>query len=91
VGPVRSGPRRTCVGCGEAADPGALRRLRLDGARVVLDARGGLGGRGAWLHPGTGCLARAVKRRAFARAFRAAVEVDEAALRVQLTDSSDRD
>jgi hypothetical protein len=32
-----------------------------------------------------------VKRRAFVKALRAAVEVDEAALRVLLTDSSDRD
>jgi len=32
-----------------------------------------------------------VKRRVFARAFRSAVEVEEAALRVMLTDSSDRD
>jgi len=84
-------PRRTCVGCGEAADPRSLRRLRLDGARVVVDAQGAGGGRGAWLHPATGCLARAVKRRAFARAFRSAVEVDEATLRAQLTDRSDRD
>jgi len=84
-------PRRTCVGCGEAADPRALRRLRLDGARVVVDARGSLGGRGAWLHPGERCLGTAVKRRAFARAFRTAVEVDEAALRAQLTGSNDRD
>ncbi len=83
--------RRTCVGCGEAADPRALRRLRLDGARVVVDARGGLGGRGAWLHPHATCLAQAVKRRAFARAFRGAVEVDEAALRAQLTSRSNRD
>jgi predicted RNA-binding protein YlxR (DUF448 family) len=69
----------------------ALRRLRLDGAKVVVDARGVLGGRGAWLHPVARCLAQAVKRRAFPRAFRTAVEVDEAALRVQLTDCSDRD
>ena len=57
----------------------------------MLDARGTAGGRGAWLHPAAACLARAVKRRAFAKAFRAAVEVDEAALRVLLTDGSDRD
>jgi predicted RNA-binding protein YlxR (DUF448 family) len=43
------------------------------------------------LHPGVKCLGLAVKRRAFPRAFRKAVEVDEAALRVQLTASSDRD
>jgi predicted RNA-binding protein YlxR (DUF448 family) len=84
-------PQRTCVGCGEAADPTTLRRLRLDGTRVVLDAHGRRGGRGAWLHPGERCLAVAVKRRAFARAFRGAVEVDEAALRAQLTGSNDRD
>jgi predicted RNA-binding protein YlxR (DUF448 family) len=57
----------------------------------VVDAASRLGGRGAWLHPETECLRRAVKRRGFARAFRRAVEVDEVALRVQLTDSSDRD
>jgi predicted RNA-binding protein YlxR (DUF448 family) len=84
-------PERTCVGCGKAADPRSLARLRLDGARVVLDARGTGGGRGAWLHPAARCLAQAVKRRAFARAFRGVVEVDEAALRVQLTDRSNRD
>jgi predicted RNA-binding protein YlxR (DUF448 family) len=84
-------PLRTCVGCGETADPRTLRRLKLDGARVVLDALGTAGGRGAWLHPAAGCLAKAVKRKAFARAFRSAAEVDEAALRVMLTDSSDRD
>ena len=84
-------PRRTCVGCGEAADPRTLVRLRLDGVRVVVDVEGTGGGRGAWLHPGAGCLERAVKRRAFPRAFRGAAEVDGAALRVQLTGSSERD
>jgi predicted RNA-binding protein YlxR (DUF448 family) len=63
----------------------------LDGASVVLDAVGSGGGRGAWLHPTPACLEQAVKRRAFARAFRKTVVVDQAALRAVLTDGGDRD
>jgi uncharacterized protein len=63
-------PVRTCVGCGQAAAQATLARVRVGAdARVVLDAKPS-GGRGAWLHREEGCLRRAVKRRAFARAFR---------------------
>jgi predicted RNA-binding protein YlxR (DUF448 family) len=63
-------PVRTCVGCGEAAAQATLARIRVGaGARVVLDGTRS-GGRGAWLHREAGCLRLAVKRRAFARAFR---------------------
>lgn len=53
-------------------------RLALDsteGTRaVVIDESRRMSGRGAWLHPGAACLATAVKRRAFGRAFRAQVD-----------------
>ncbi len=50
------------------------------------------GGRGAWLHPGTECLQKALRRRAFARAFRRSdLAWDEAALRVRLTGSARKD
>ena len=77
-------PERTCVGCGEKLPATALVRLRLDGERVVVD-RERRGGRGAWMHARPACLARAVKRKGFERAFRRAVPVDEAGLREQLT------
>ena len=75
-------PERTCVGCGAKAAPAALRRLGIVEGRVVLDRRGG---RGAWLHPRGECLERAIRRSAFARAFRTEAAVDGAALSAQLT------
>ncbi|WP_235022663.1 YlxR family protein [Amycolatopsis alkalitolerans] len=38
--------------------------------QVVVDERRRLPGRGAWLHPDPGCLAKAERRRAFPRALR---------------------
>ncbi len=82
---------RTCVGCGARVDPGQLVRLRVEGAQVVIDT-GRQGGRGAWLHASEACLERAVRRRAFDRAFRgAAGGIDASALRVGLTGSARKD
>ncbi len=70
---------------------GELVRLRIEGERVVID-RNGEGGRGAWLHASAGCLERAARRRAFARAFRgAATAIDLDALRAGLTGSARKD
>ncbi|MCX5729924.1 MAG: YlxR family protein [Deltaproteobacteria bacterium] len=64
-------------------------RLRLVESGVAVDRERG-GGRGAWMHAGGACLARAVKRKGFARAFRAPVAVDESLLREQLTGNGGR-
>jgi len=87
-----SEPLRTCVGCGAVAPRHALARLRLgDGDRVVLDERM-TGGRGAWLHAGEACLAQALKRKAFARAFRRGdLRWDGDALRRGLTAAGGKD
>ncbi len=84
-------PVRTCVGCGTKAAQRELARLRIEGERVVID-RNRSGGRGAWMHASVECLDRAIRRRAFARAFRGkAASVDAAALRVELTGSARKD
>ena len=89
--PVRvQGPQRTCVGCGGKAGPEALVRLAAQAGLVVVAQRG-QGGRGAWLHPVEGCLERALKRKAFGRAFRGSVAADAGMLRVQLTRSARKD
>ncbi|HET9256934.1 MAG TPA: YlxR family protein [Pseudonocardiaceae bacterium] len=78
-------PIRTCVGCRtRAAASGLLRVVAVDGA-VVPDPRRRHPGRGAWLHPDTGCLRLAERRRAFSRALRLAGELDTAAVHEYLT------
>jgi len=83
-------PERTCVGCGRKAAAGELVRLRILSGSVAVD-RERAGGRGAWLHAAPACLAEAVRRKGFARAFRGAVAVDEALLRRQLTENGGKD
>lgn len=80
------GSERTCIGCGGKAGPGALARLRIEGTMVIVDRKAS-GGRGAWVHRGPECLERAIRRRAFARAFRRAdLRWDVASLRAGLTE-----
>jgi predicted RNA-binding protein YlxR (DUF448 family) len=38
--------------------------------RAVVDAAARLPGRGAWVHPDSGCIENAVRRKAFGRALR---------------------
>ena len=76
------GPVRTCIGCRERAAKRELLRIvaRTDaedhqGSQsgtwfVAPDPRGTAPGRGAHLHPTTGCLALAERKRAFSRALR---------------------
>jgi predicted RNA-binding protein YlxR (DUF448 family) len=61
---------RTCIGCGQKKPKALLRRMVLgeDGG-PVYDRAQVAAGRGAYLC-GPGCLAAAVKRKAFGRAFR---------------------
>ena len=72
---VSGAPVRTCIGCRKRELAVELLRVVAvsteDGrSAVTVDTRGRLPGRGAWLHPDDGCLAAAIKRRAFARALR---------------------
>lgn len=65
-----SDPVRSCIGCGVRRPQRELVRLGLgaDG-EVTVDRPRRLPGRGAYLC-GAGCLAAALKRKAFSRAFR---------------------
>jgi uncharacterized protein len=81
---IRRFPERTCIGCRRVGPASELVRLTApDGRVAVASRRSGRAmsrqGRGAWLHPTTGCVTAAVKTRAFGRAFRGAVEVNDPA------------
>jgi len=86
-------PIRTCLGCGATGPRRALVRLVVGvGGDVVVDGKHGGNGRGGWLHPAEACLAQALRRRAFARAFRRGdLGWDEGALRRALTVAGGRD
>ncbi|WP_091515986.1 MULTISPECIES: YlxR family protein [Amycolatopsis] len=77
----REAPVRTCVGCRKRASVGELLRVVAADGHVVVDERRRLPGRGAWLHPEPGCLAKAGRRRAFPRALRSSGTLDDAPVR----------
>ncbi|ARF57709.1 YlxR family protein [Streptomyces gilvosporeus] len=78
---ARACPERTCLGCRERVAKGDLLRIVMIEGECVPDRRGTLPGRGAYVHPTPVCLDLAVRRRAFARAFRGPGPYDTAALR----------
>ena len=77
----RGSPVRTCVGCRARALAGELLRVVAVDGQLVVDERRRLPGRGAWMHPGAGCLAKAERRRAFPRALRVTGTFDGEGLR----------
>ena len=67
---------RTCLGCRQRAPRSSLVRVVARDGRVAVDAAARLPGRGAWVHPDPGCVAAAVRKRAFGRALRVAITTE---------------
>jgi uncharacterized protein len=86
---VVTAPERQCIGCGCRAPQGELIRLTLDRStappRVVVARGKDRSGRGAYLCKRQLCLDRALHRKAFQRAFRTTVVVDENDITVAIT------
>jgi len=72
------------VGCRERAAKIDLLRIVAVEGECVLDHRGTLPGRGAYVHPAQVCVDLAVRRRAFPRALRVPGPLDTAALRLHV-------
>lgn len=74
-------PQRQCIGCGRRGPQAGFLRLTLDKdsshVRVVQAGEKEHPGRGAYLCRRRQCFDRALHRRAFQRAFRATVVVDD--------------
>lgn len=73
-------PLRTCIGCRTtAAQSDLIRIAKVDGEppRLTFDPAKNHPGRGAWLHHTEECLALAIKKNAFSRAFRTRVQPNE--------------
>ena len=67
-------PVRTCLGCRQRAPRSSLVRIVARDGRVAVDAADRLPGRGAWLHRSSACVDAAIRRKAFGRALRTAVD-----------------
>lgn len=70
-------PQRMCNGCGQMKDKAELIRVVAtpEGA-IVIDRRGKVSGRGAYLCPDAECLQKAVKTRRLERNLKTAVPAE---------------
>jgi uncharacterized protein len=68
-------PVRSCIGCGQRAPQSSLQRFAADEGRLVEGS--GRPGRGAYTCRRLACFERAATKRAFNRALRQTVEVDQ--------------
>ena len=82
-------PLRTCVSCRQRAARNTLLRVALSDGRLVIDERGVLPGRGAWVHSTGDCLKQAVSRGSFARALRVSGSLDTSPLENRLENIMD--
>ena len=64
---------RTCVGCRRAVPIADVIRVTLSQGRLHWGPRQTRSGRGASIHPTTACIASAVNKNGFSRAFRTSV------------------
>ncbi|NLE10822.1 MAG: DUF448 domain-containing protein [Actinobacteria bacterium] len=87
-------PERRCIGCGRRGPQSGFLRLSLNletaPPRVRVVAKGEQRGRGAYLCKRRACLDRAVQKKAFQRAFRTTVVVDEDEIAAALTSCIDQ-
>lgn len=68
-------PMRQCLGCREMKPKGELIRVvRSPEGEISLDFKGKKPGRGAYVCPKEGCLAKAKKARSLERAFSAPID-----------------
>ena len=71
---------RTCVGCKKLGTRESLIRVVLVNAELTIDEDKKLPGRGAWLHGSKNCFDLAVNRKAFGRALKSEVSINEKVL-----------
>ncbi|MDB5590532.1 MAG: DNA-binding protein [Enterovirga sp.] len=69
--PMPQAPERTCIVSRKAGPASELMRfVRGPEGAVIVDLRGNLPGRGAWISPTAETLALAIRKRLFSRAFK---------------------
>ncbi len=69
-------PMRTCIGCNKKKDKKQLLRIVITEEGIVLDERGRMNGRGAYMCDDPACMEKAVRGHRFNRTFRRAFSED---------------
>ena len=82
---------RTCVGCKTLGTRKSLNRVVLVNTELTIDEGKKLPGRGAWLHASKKCFDLAVNRKAFSRALKQSVEVNEKVLALAIEQAKSDD
>lgn len=84
-------PIRQCVACRERREkPQLVRVVRTPEGEIVIDRRGKMSGRGAYLCPNADCLARAIKTKALSRALECEIPAETfETLSLQLKEGDD--
>lgn len=86
-------PVRLCIGCRTRETTKNLVRVAYentdDSRSLVIDKRSVLPGRGAWVHRDPECFSMALRRRAFARAFRGRVDTEKLELALSQCSTED--
>lgn len=63
-------PLRTCLGCRRRDEQAHLVRVVARDGALVVDARGSLTGRGAYVHRDRDCVTESIRRKTWARALK---------------------
>jgi predicted RNA-binding protein YlxR (DUF448 family) len=71
---------RTCVGCRQRSQRAELLRIVSESNVLAFDQFKTKPGRGAWIHPSSGCLTLAIQRNAFGRALKLSNQLDTSGL-----------
>lgn len=70
-------PMRRCIGCMESKEKHELIRITYYEGKAGIDTTGRAKGRGAYICHNRECLEKAIKKKAFTRAFEAELSKDQ--------------
>ncbi|PSR35452.1 MAG: DUF448 domain-containing protein [Sulfobacillus benefaciens] len=89
---VKKVPMRTCVGCNVSQPKKSLVRVvRTPDGTLMVDRKGKVSGRGAYVCPNEGCIQTAIKTRRLERALEHAIDAEVVATLMEIATKESHD
>ncbi|MCL5116828.1 MAG: YlxR family protein [Firmicutes bacterium] len=89
---VKKVPMRTCVGCNVSQPKKSLVRVvRTPDGTLMVDRKGKVSGRGAYVCPNEGCIQTAIKTRRLERALEHALDAEVVATLMEIATKESHD